>query len=142
MKSRCKYHSYAVHSLTGVGKVKTRDLFPYELGFAMTVHKAQGRTIPRVVLALAHRDNANVQMKYASIYVALSRVKLAKHLRILSHNSGPRPGGLGLKYVTHLKHCVHVLDYYAGFDKQSQGGIWDPQASLRAKRLRSSNAWS
>ena len=137
MKSRCKFHSFAVNSLTGIGKVKAKDLFPYELAFAMTVHKAQGRTIPKVVLALAHRDNANIQMKYASIYVALSRVKLASDLRILTHDSGPRPGDLGLKYITHLKHCVHVLDYYAGFDKQTQGGIWNPQASLAAKRLRS-----
>ena len=97
----------------------------------MTVHKAQGRTIPKVALALAHR-----QMTYASIYVALSRVKLSDDIRILYHNSGPRPGVLGLQYNTQFKHCVHVLDYYSGFPKTDQGGIWNPALSLANKDLR------
>jgi Viral (Superfamily 1) RNA helicase len=136
MKGRTKYHGYAVNSWSGIGKVTTKDIFPYELAFAMTVHKAQGRTIPRVVLALAHRENSNNQMSYASIYVALSRVKLTSDLRIMYHDTGPRPGLLGLQYITHLKHCVHVLDYYNDFPRDTNGGLWNPRSSLAAKNIR------
>ena len=133
MCSRTKYHAYPVGSLSGIGKVHTKDIFPYELAFAMTVHRAQGRTIPKVVLALAHRDNSLTQMTYASIYVALSRVKLTSDLRILYHSCGPRPGILGLQYITHLRHCIHVLDYYTGFESSHHGGIWNPSKSLATK---------
>ena len=137
MRTHCKTHAFSVHSTSGISKAHTRELFPFEMSFAMTVHKAQGRTIPKVVLALSHRDNTHSQMSYASIYVALSRVKHRDNLRILMHNSGPRPGILALKYITHLKHCIHVLDYYSGFPEKTQSGKWNSAKSLRAKQSRS-----
>ena len=137
MRTHCKTHAFSVHSTSGISKAHTRELFPFEMSFAMTVHKAQGRTIPRVVLALSHRDNAHSQMSCASTHVALSRVKHRDNLRILMHNSGPRPGILALKCITHLKHCIHVLDYYSGFPEKTQSGKWNSAKSLRAKQSRS-----
>ena len=135
MRSHTKPHEYTVHSLNGIGRVTTKEVFPYELAFGMTIHKAQGRTIPRVVLALAHRENAWTQMTYASIYVAMSRVKLSADMRIIYHDRGPRPGILGLKYVTNLRHCAHVMDYYAGF-MATAPAIWDSTRSAAAKAAR------
>jgi hypothetical protein len=116
--------------------VKTKELFPYELAFSMTIHKAQGRTIPKVVLALSHHENNNFQMKYAHIYVAMSRVRKSDDLRFLSHLSGARPGDLGFKYVSTLAHCIFILDYYKGFHGDPLGQAWDSSKSLTAQTLR------
>jgi len=49
-----KAHSFALQgSSLSLSRVETRNVFPIELAFAMTVHKAQGRTMPRVVLAVS-----------------------------------------------------------------------------------------
>ena len=104
----------------------------------MTVHKAQGRTIPRVVLALSHRHNPQNQMTHASIYVALSRVEHSTDLKVLYHGTGTHPGRMGLDCVTDLNHCVHVLDYYEGFD-QNGNGLWNAQNAITAKKLRLQN---
>ncbi len=126
-----KHQAYTVHSSAGIGRVQTRDIFAYESSFAMTIHKAQGRTIPSVVLALADRHNHTFQMKYAAIYVALSRVKQSGDLRILFHDTDNDARDHSLKYITNLKHSVHVLNYYAGFRPPGLG-IWDPSRSLIA----------
>ena len=49
--------------------------FPLQPGYAITVDKAQGQTIKRVILALSRRSNRLCQFDHASLYVALSRVK-------------------------------------------------------------------
>ena len=131
-----KHQSYTVHSSGVIGRVQTRDIFAYESAFAMTIHKAQGRTIPSVVLALSDRQNHTFQMKYAAIYVALSRVKHSSDLRILFHDSDKDARDLSLNYITNLKHSVHVLNYYAGFRPPGLG-VWDPSLSLVAASMRS-----
>ena len=68
-----KEHFYSLRQPhSGVGQVSIRELFPCEFAFAMTVHKSQGRTVDKVVLALSHHDNHSIQMKHASICVAMS----------------------------------------------------------------------
>ena len=131
MRNITKPHTYTVQQPTsGIARVTTQDVFPYELAFAMTIHKAQGRTIPRVVLALSNREYHYNQMNYAQIYVALSRVKHSNDIRMLYNNTGSRTGLHGIQYITHLKHDIHVLDYYAGFVDPTRGELWDPQHSL------------
>ena len=113
-----------------VGKVQARDAFPYELAFAMTVHKAQGRTIPRVVLALSKRFDSRNQMKYSSIYVAMSRVEKREHLKFLIHSSLTSSNRrCEIDYIRHLRPAIAVHDYYAGFSSDGSG-IWDPQKTL------------
>jgi hypothetical protein len=106
-----------------------------ELAFAMTVHKAQGRTIPRVVLALSEHNVAICRMTYPSIFVAMTRVKHRDHLRVLYHHNGTQPGTFGLKYITALKPNMNVRDYYAGFTDSN--GFWDPAKALQARDLAS-----
>ena len=63
------------------------DVFPYELAFAMTVHKAQGRTIHRVVADLHAQACPKASHEFAAVFVAMSRVRKASHLRLLPRSS-------------------------------------------------------
>ena len=41
----------------------------------MTIHKAQGRTIPKVIVDLSCHPTKYAEMKFAAIFVVMSRVK-------------------------------------------------------------------
>jgi hypothetical protein len=123
---------FAVRGPSSFSRVQTRPSFPIELAFAMTVHKAQGRTIPRVVLALSQHNVDICKMTYPSIFVAMTRVEHRDYLRTLYHQSGSRPSMLGLQHITNLKPNQNVLDYYAGFTDSN--GIWSASDALRARR--------
>ena len=131
-----KWQHYTVqgHNAFSVGKVETSPTFTFELAFAMTVHKAQGRTISRVVLALSMHPLKTSRMSYASIFVAMTRVRHSDHLRLLYHNNGSNTGDVGVEYITTLRPDPHVLDYYAGFVNSS--GYWQPALSLLSQRIR------
>ncbi len=55
----------------------TRITFPVCLSFAMTINKSQGQTFDRVGLLLKHPV-----FSHGQLYVAFSRVRNAKNLRI------------------------------------------------------------
>ena len=126
-----KLHFFAIRGPTTLSRVQTRPTFPIDLAFAMTVHKAQGRTISRVVLALSEHNVDICKMTYPSIFVAMTRIKHRDYLRILYHDRGARPGLKGLQYITALKPNRNVLHYYAGFTDSN--GVWDPLKALQAR---------
>ena len=102
------------------------DYFPIELSFAMTIHKAQGRTIQRVILALEERPNHLIQMTFSSIYVALTRVKHSDHIRILHHTNPPDYRRLG--YITKLHPEKEIFQFFAGFTKDKS--TWNAKLAL------------
>jgi ATP-dependent exoDNAse (exonuclease V) alpha subunit len=56
-------------------KPSIHDTFSFQLGFSMTVHKDQGRTIDKVVLDLHYKSNHRKQLELDGILVALSRAR-------------------------------------------------------------------
>ncbi len=98
-------------------KANIRPLFAYDNEYAMTVHKSQGRTIDKVILALNERSNAQLQMTLASIFVAFSRVKKRDDIRLLLHNSrtANKLSYQSLAYITKLKLPPAVKAFHAGF---------------------------
>ena len=54
-----------------------------EPGFAVTIHKVQGRTLDKVILALSQQNGKGCGLDYRSVYVAFSRVRHAKDIRLL-----------------------------------------------------------
>jgi len=53
--------------LSPIAKVHAQEPFPFDLAFAMTVNKAQGRTIKRVVVDLTHHPHCCCCMKCAAM---------------------------------------------------------------------------
>jgi hypothetical protein len=99
----------------------------------MTVNKAQGQTMSKVVLALAKRPSAMAQsdLSFEGLYVALTRVKNANDLRIMLPDN---PFARDLSYIDNLKPLSHVQSFFAGYRSlvrdpiqsgQKQGCHWD-----------------
>ena len=99
--------------LYGPSSVTITQIFPFDLAFAMTVHKAQGRTLSSVVLCLSQRLNPLHQMTRNAIYVALSRVKEKSDIRILHHGSIENP--CNISYIFNQPLSPHIPSYLEGF---------------------------
>jgi len=113
-------------------RIFIKQLFNYEFAFAMTIHKAQGRTLQQVILALSCHPNKILHMTFASIYIAFSRVKDPNDIRLLF--SFLQPGGYPnyneLQYIMQLKPNKYTQAYYAGF--VNNRGHWNSAKSLDA----------
>jgi hypothetical protein len=66
-------------------KPSIHDTFSFQLGFSMTVHKDQGRTIDKVVLDLHYKSKHRKWLGFDGIFVALSRVRCCSSIRLLKH---------------------------------------------------------
>ena len=70
-KEKIKKFKYATgNPLFPVGTAEINNIFPFDLGFSMTVHKAQGCTIQKVILNLTSHPTHESQMEFAAIFVA------------------------------------------------------------------------
>ncbi|KAL7526878.1 hypothetical protein ACHAXR_001689 [Thalassiosira sp. AJA248-18] len=112
--------------------VQLADHFPIEPGFSVTIHKAQGRTIRRVVLSISEHPERFNRIKWEGLYVALSRVKLRDHIRLLLRG-GDRST---MDYISQLKKNNYTHCFFQGYKAENgnsgqyQPMYWDPlQAS-------------
>lgn len=90
-------------SIPGLREVADRDhvtasTFPYELGFAITYHKVQGRTIARVILDITPWTGRSISL--AGFFVGYSRVCRSTHLRFWPTSMPDR-----LKALKRLGNC-------------------------------------
>jgi len=109
--------------------VEVADIFPIQLAFAMTIHKAQGRTIKRVVIDLMYHPNGRIRLKFAAIFVALSRVKCKEDLRLLHRPKKKLTSAYG--YITEMRQHADVTAFYNGFTgNEGEGLRWCPQTAL------------
>lgn len=109
-------------------RITIKNLFPFELAFAMTVHKAQGRTLRNVILALSNRffDNNKI-VSYEYFYVAMSRIRHHKDILFLFHDTHNDLMAriAEIDYLTNLQPCKYTHAYYAGFHNSC--GYWNWQ---------------
>ena len=124
-------HPYMKQNLLSpIATVSVKEPFPFDLAFAITVHKAQGRTIKRVVIDLTKHPQQLSCMKYASVFVAMSRVKNSNHIRLLetSKVSARAPQ---YNYIDKLKPNKYIPPFLHGYndhDEHSEPGVeWNPQ---------------
>ena len=102
--------------LVGPSRVSLKETFPIRGAFAITVDKAQGQTLERVILALSRREHQLSNFTYACLYVGNSRVKKSEHLRILlKEEANPRLQWETLAYLTCLKPERSIKAFFAGF---------------------------
>ena len=99
----------------GPSKIRIKNHFPIEPAFAMTVDKAQGRTMSKVILALSSQSFAPCQMDCASIYVALSRVKHRNDIRLLLSGKNVAEQRDSLRYISALRRNPSIAAFFAGF---------------------------
>ena len=132
-----KYKTYSYASgnpFSPLSKVKVSECFPYDLAFSMTVHKAQGRTISRVVLDLTDFPSAFGRIKFAALYVAMSRVQFGCHIRLLPHTNGSSPFDpmQHYKYISSLKPDRDAMAFYYGFSNSDKySSTWSPRKALQ-----------
>ena len=83
-------------------------VFPFDLAFSMTVHKAQGRTLGKVVLDLTSHPSHKARFEFAALFVALSRVKNSASIRFLKHHKFGTPFDPYIAYgfVLHDDHSL------------------------------------
>lgn len=112
--------------------------FPLLGGFAITVDKAQGQTLDRVIVALSMREHQISNFTYACIYVASSRVRKSKHMRLLLKRKEEDPAyewSLGLLYMTQLKRSPSIKAFFDGFDKNQSNwkqNKWNQERAMQS----------
>jgi len=100
--------------------ITIKSRFPIELAFAMTVHKAMGRTFKKIILSLSKRKLDIAQMSYESIYVALSRVKHRDDINLFLNGDNPSQQWQTMEYITDLKQEAYIQKYLRHYNEQKQ----------------------
>ena len=116
-----------------MSKVPLRDHFCIEPGFCITLHKAQGRTIRRLILSISDHPYHKLRHKWEGLYVGLSRVEYNKHMRILL-----KRGDWGTAKSLHsLEKCKHTDWFFKGYKRQPRqsGTTWDRRLARAAAGL-------
>ena len=100
-------------------RVTIRGLFPLDPGFSMTVHKAEGRTMERVILCLSHHGEAKTNWDRRGIYVAFSRVQRACDIRLLLHGRTSMEKWMSISYIVDLYKDCTAKSFFAGYGRKS-----------------------
>ena len=79
---REKWPEYAYEYNRDTGKVEEKEVgafiqFPLQLGYALTIHKAQGKTLDKVII-----DMRRGAFAHGQLYVALSRTRRMEDMHI------------------------------------------------------------
>jgi Helicase len=110
-------------------EVQIQNSFSSQLGFSMTVHKAQGRTIDKVVLDLHYKPNHNKRLKFDGIFVAFSRVRCCSSIRLIKHRNTSFEEAYG--YISRLRPAPNVMAFYRGSTRNpEEGQVWNMQLAL------------
>jgi hypothetical protein len=126
--SKEPFEMYLKHALPSIRKrfgytaksksklIPTVRAHPVDVTFAITYNKVQGMTLDRLILVL-HDLNASRlgKMSVQKLYVALSRVKLGKHIAIWPADHGQ------LKYLYRKKNSARLQAWNAHYDNN---GHW------------------
>jgi hypothetical protein len=125
-----------IHSpslLSRPSRVVIQAHFPLHPGFAITVDKAQGQTLDRVIVALSKREMRLVNFSYACFYVAMSRIRKRQHLRILLKKEDNEViEWMTLLYIHGLRREKSIHSFFSGFERDRRNWIEDVWNAGRA----------
>jgi len=76
-QNKARWHNESVRAYGGPTETRAptvpmAEYFPIELGFCITVRKAQGRTTPRVIVSLSEHPNYFLKFKWEQLYALAS----------------------------------------------------------------------
>ena len=113
-----------------------KDHFPIEPAFAVTIYKAQGRTIRRLIIFVAQHPLPLLRMSWEGLYVALSRVKYRDHIRLAVDRSTLEGEKKAMEYMVKLQKNKYTDWYFRGFKPigadESQVMVWNRKAAWKA----------
>jgi hypothetical protein len=91
----------------------------------MTIHKAQGSSIDKVVLDLHYKSNNHrKRLGFDGTFVALSRVRCCSSIRLIKHTRISFEEAYG--YISRLQPAPDAMAFYRGFTGNPQEGqVWD-----------------
>ena len=96
-------------------KVTLQKFFPIEPAFAITVHKSEGRTMDRVIIALSSCSARGCDFSYAQFHVAFSRVRKGDHIRLFLTGDNEVQQWESLLYLHSLAPKPSIQYYFGGF---------------------------
>ena len=108
-----------------MSKAKVSSFHDAQLGFVMTFHKSQGRTMKSVIIVVPKRPREmRVRMSFEIFYVGISRVKVADDVRLLYSDADD------LSFLCDLECSDYLKAWREGFVDSK--GIWDPKRAKQA----------
>ena len=130
-----KYHIESIHACGSPLHIRSStvpmsDHFPIELGFCITVPKAQGRTINKVIASLSEHPCPFIRFRYEQVYIILLRIKEHQDLELLLKMNNRNT----LKYISTLEKDPFPTYYFAGFQQISYDRLekWDSTLAAKA----------
>jgi len=96
-------------------RVQLQAWFPVELAFSITVHKSEGRTLSRVIVALSQNPTAGCNFDHRKVHVALSRVRQREDIRLLLVGDTEGDQWHSLAYLEKLKPDPSIGFFFGGF---------------------------
>jgi len=117
-----------------------KDCFPIEPAFSVTIYKAQGRTIRRLIIFVKQHPIPLLKMSWEGLYVALSRVKYRDHIRLAINRDTLEKEKEAMEYMVKLKKNKYTDSFFRGFkpieadgvETQSQVMTWNREAAWKA----------
>ena len=96
--------------------------FPLEMNFAMTVNKAEGQTLPRVIIALSERPWHN--FTYDGFYVSMSRSRHRDNVRKFIVGSTTEEKQNSIAYLEKLRADFTLSSYFEGYKRANPEIPW------------------
>lgn len=96
-------------------RITLKRHFPFELAFAVTVHKAEGRTIHRIIIGLSYCRVDKCNFSFAQFHVAMTRVKESSHIRFLLTGATEDDCWKSIQYLEKLRPDPSIEFFFAGF---------------------------
>ena len=96
-------------------KMKVRNHFSVEPSFVITVHKSEGQTLNRIIIAMSHKEMAQCDFSYQQLHVALSRVRNGDHIRLLLTGDQEHKKWHSLTYLMFLRRDPSIQFFFDGF---------------------------
>jgi len=117
-------HSDAVHTRAAGGSTGwpggevTFKCHSVAIAFAITFHKLQGKTIPKVILDLRKRPGSGagiMDVDFEGLYVGWTRVRKGADIRVIPSHNGAADA---FDHLMSLGPSAHLLCWLKGFDYQ------------------------
>ena len=96
----------------------------------MTVHKIQGKTMDKVIVAIEERPAGLASMTYAHLLVALSRVRCSENMRLLITSPSLREA---TSYIQKLRPSNKIKAFFDGYSQNPDK--WNSQLALQSYKI-------